>query len=216
MSMHKIVFLFVILQGSSSAFAQIDLPSRGLRDTALKMLREFVIDGGDDRLGFTKENVKRAKIDNERAMSFLTVLEDSIMVSERKEVFLVSINKVFYPVTADRRVCGSIAFGRNESGWHIREFQDSSEINTYIHTMARLQNFGNKYLLAYLPSLNHFVILNESKNTVTVTSPNILDPEEANDFYPESVEFLNKPELPLAEFVHGYREHLIHEAEAQK
>jgi hypothetical protein len=214
----KLLAAAIVLLWSTHALAQEDLPSKGLRDTAILMLREFVTIGGDHRLGFTPENVFQAKIDLEHPMSFFSILEDSLLTSMNFEKIFVSINKVIYPVRVGNQVCGSISFGHDDAGWHVREFQDSAEIATYMKTMARIQTFKGikNYVLAYLPSLNHFVILENNRGTVTITSPNILNPEAADDFYPESVDFLEKPQIPLDEFIKGYREHLQSEGRLEQ
>ena len=213
----SILFSF---QDRAKAQSAQPLPSKETRDKGLLMLQEFVIDAGDLNLGFADSaSVMRAQIDTSSPVCFYYYVGDSLYKHSPKVIdqYFISIGKVAYPVVMDGRICASISFNNASRGWTPSEFQDSTELLTYYNTstFAKIQQLsenGKTLLVAYLPAIHHYVLLEQSKDSLLLTSPNVLDTATANKFYPPTLSFLNKPRIPVQEFAVKHRQHVVAES----
>lgn len=208
-----IAILCAILGSPIRAQFANTLPSNGLRDTALLMLREFVLVGGDHKVGFTPANVMQAYIDTLSPVTFYYIGGDSNYHSTNPKgmSILVHVNKVMYPVMINGRICGSISFGNGHGRWSVREFQDSVEMIVYKNIMALLKpvsNGSNQMMAAYLPAINQTVLLQGDSAQVVVTSTSIGDSTKTKSLSGSSLEFLNKPQMPYEEFMQQYSNHI--------
>ena len=208
-----IAALFLLLVSPIRAQFANTLPSSGLRDTALKMLREFVLVGGDHKVGFTPANVMQAYIDSLSPVTFYYIGGDSNYHSTNPHgmSILVHVNKVMYPIMINDRICGSVSFGSGHGRWTVREFQDSVEMIVYKNTMALLKpvsNGNNQMMAAYLPAINQTVLLQGDSAHLVVTSTSISDSVKTKSMSGSSLAFLNKPQLPYDEFMQHYNDHI--------
>jgi len=195
------------------------LPPKSIRDTALLMLREFVIVGGDRELGFADSaEVMQAEIDSTDPLCFYYFGEGPFLDpdEEATEEVFINMHKVIYPVKINGRLCASISFNHKLDRWKVTEFQDSSEIKTYYHTrlFAKLSQKpvgDTNAILAYVPALHEIVVIEGSPDSGYVTCTDVLDTVGANNYNPESLEFMNKPRIPMHEFIERFQKYRISE-----
>ena len=103
-------------------------------DTAVMMLKEFIIEGQDSNLGFKNfAELDEAELRVSDSIRVYYLLEDSLLQNKSPlDSQLVRLNRCIFPVYYHNQLRSSITFDLTKHGWKPVIFDDSNVIAPYI------------------------------------------------------------------------------------
>ncbi len=135
-------------------------------DTAVKMLKEFIIQANDTNLGFSAAQfaqLDEAQIHVDEGVNIFYLIQDSLIKSKNPlDSHLVSLGRRIFPVYYRDSLRSTITFDTSSTGWSPVIFDDSNIIAPFVrdHRHAPKPGEGNHtYKMVMAPSIHDVVII---------------------------------------------------------
>jgi hypothetical protein len=139
-------------------------PQQTIFDTALMMLKEFIVIGNDSNLGFKNfDELATATIRLDEGIDVYYLREDSLLAGKRTfEEELIPMGRKIYPVYAGNQLRSAITFTQTPSGWKPANFENAQEIDEYIADRHATTDPSKKYTYIVMPFIHSDIVM---KNT---------------------------------------------------
>ena len=184
--------------------------SHAIYDTAIWMLKEFVIEGQDSNLGFSNfDELNDINIREDQGIDLYYLIEDSLLNStNRIDHHLLKMGRRIYPVYYHHHLRSAITFDTTPFGWRPSVFDDSNVIASYIADSNASADSTVSHGAIFSPSIHNHIIFRRTKNGDFILPTKELRREMAED-YPQG---LNQAELsPVSsdDFFKGLKQHVL-------
>lgn len=194
-------------------------------DTALLILKDFVVKGGDTRLGFSNEaDFEGAWLDTADGLKVLYLRHDTMTTSmTRMDSELVSLDRMIYPVFTTvggvTKLRSAITFDVS-GGWHPIIFEDSSILAHYIanRDVIYAKDSTLEAAIVMMPQIeNHAIITRGREGTkilaheslresLDIDVPDTAPADSLSSTPISAVEFMNALTNRLLQAYHTYRD----------
>ncbi len=132
---------FSMLATSCGKQAGSSMPETPVKfyDTALFMLREFILEGPDSNLGFTNfDELNDIRIDTTKGINIYYALEDSLVNdSAYTAQHLLKMGRMIYPIYYHDQLRSAVTYDTTPYGWRPTVFENSSIISPIIAAMEK-------------------------------------------------------------------------------
>lgn len=139
-------------------------------ENAILILKDFVMVGGDKRLGFTsEEEFDNAWIDTSKGLRIHYLQHDTMTTTlTNLDSALIALDRVIYPVFTKvggrTKLCSAITFD-STGGWQPIVFEDSTIIAPYISHYEELRAHDPNFTaqIVIMPQLENYAIVTHDK-----------------------------------------------------
>lgn len=186
-------------------------------DTAVLILKDFVVKGGDTRLGFAGEaDFEGTWLDTSKGLKVLYLRHDTMTTSmTRIDSELVALDRMIYPVfttvNGKTKLRSAITFDAT-GGWHPIIFEDSTIIAPYIASHDSMRTLDPSYTAAMvmMPQIENHVIITRGKGGTKIL-PNRSLRESLDIDLPDNTptDSLHKTPMSEVEFIKALTNRLL-------
>jgi hypothetical protein len=162
-------------------------PVQTVFDTALMMLKEFIVEGNDSNLGFHNfDELDSSSIRQDEAIDEYYLREDTLLSSAKSfEQELIPVGRKIYPVYAGNNLRSAITFQSTPGGWKPIIFANAQEIDKYIADRHSASDTSKRiYSYIMMPFIHSDVILRKSTKSAAILRTHELEVEEGEDLPP--------------------------------
>lgn len=183
--------------------------SHAIYDTALWMLKEFIIEGKDSNLGFSNfDELNDMNLREDQGIDLYYLIEDSLMNSTNPiDHYLLHMGRRIFPVYYHHQLRSAITFDTTVDGWRPSAFDDSNIIASYIADSNALGDPTVSHGAILSPSIHNHIIFRRTKTGSFILPTQELRREMA-EHYPQGLNNAELSPVPSDDFFRGLKEHV--------